>query len=87
MRTFHALGREILADAGVDVRRLVDRAELLTRIHGRPVPPALLRRLDDAFSRLTLDPDSAMAGADGAGPVGGAGVRALPAGAASRKRA
>jgi DNA helicase II / ATP-dependent DNA helicase PcrA len=62
VRTFHALGREILADAGVDVRRLVDRAELLTRIHGRPVPPVLLRRMDDAFSRLTLDPDSAMAG-------------------------
>jgi superfamily I DNA/RNA helicase len=48
----------VLADDGVDVRRLVDRAEMLARIHGRPVPPALLRRLDDAFSRLTLDPES-----------------------------
>src|SRR4051812_1218152 len=58
VRTFHALGREVLADDGVDVRRLVDRAEMLTRIHGRPLPPSLLRRLDDAFSRMTLDPES-----------------------------
>ena len=57
VRTFHALGREILADAGVDVRRLIDRAQLLAEIAGRPVVGAELRRLDDAFSRLTLDPD------------------------------
>lgn len=59
VRTFHALGREILADAGADVRRLVDRAALLTEIAGRPLPAAQLRRLDDAFSRFTLDPASA----------------------------
>src|SRR4051812_1569788 len=58
VRTFHALGREVLADDGVDVHRLVDRAEVLARIHGRPLPPSLLRRLDDAFSRMTLDPES-----------------------------
>ncbi len=57
VRTFHALGREILEGAGVDVTRLVDRAELLARIAGRPVVGAELRLLDDAFSRLTLDPE------------------------------
>jgi superfamily I DNA/RNA helicase len=57
VRTFHALGREILADAGVDVTRLVDRAVLLSELAGQPVQGALLRRLDDAFSRLTLDPE------------------------------
>ncbi|MDQ3937604.1 MAG: ATP-dependent helicase, partial [Chloroflexota bacterium] len=55
VRTFHALGREILQEAGVGVERLVDRAEVLSRIHGSPLRPAALRRLDDAFSRLKLD--------------------------------
>jgi superfamily I DNA/RNA helicase len=55
VRTFHALGREILHEAGVAVERLVDRAEVLGQIHGSPLPPARLRRLDDAFSRLKLD--------------------------------
>jgi superfamily I DNA/RNA helicase len=55
VRTFHALGREILADAGVGVERLVDRAEVLAELNGAPLPPALLRRLDDGFSRLKLD--------------------------------
>ena len=59
VRTFHALGREVLADAGVDVKRLVDRATLLSEIAGRPLPSAQLRRLDDAFSRFTLDPGAA----------------------------
>ncbi|MEA2623671.1 MAG: ATP-dependent helicase UvrD/PcrA [Chloroflexota bacterium] len=59
VRTFHALGREILADAGVDVSRLMDRAALLAELYGHPLPPALLRRLDDAFSRFTLDPGAA----------------------------
>ncbi len=61
VRTFHALGREVLGDSGIDVRRLLDRAETLARMHGRPVPSPLLRRLDDAFSRLTLDPESVAA--------------------------
>ena len=55
VRTFHALGREILADAGVSVADLVDRADVLQRIAGAPLPAAALRRLDDAFSRLKLD--------------------------------
>ena len=32
VRTFHALGREILRDAGVDVRGLVDRATVLAEV-------------------------------------------------------
>jgi superfamily I DNA/RNA helicase len=55
VRTFHALGREILAQSGVPVANLLDRAEVLQRIRGRPIPPAELRRLDDAFSRIKLD--------------------------------
>jgi superfamily I DNA/RNA helicase len=55
VRTFHALGREILADAGVRVDDLLDRADVLRRIAGAPLPAAALRRLDDAFSRLKLD--------------------------------
>lgn len=62
VRTFHALGREILADAGVSVRNLVDRAGvLLTLNRGRRLAPTALRRFDDGFSRLKLD-----AGLDGA---------------------
>jgi DNA helicase-2/ATP-dependent DNA helicase PcrA len=55
VRTFHALGREILADAGVPVDELVDRADVLRQIAGAPLPAVALRRLDDAFSRLKLD--------------------------------
>jgi superfamily I DNA/RNA helicase len=55
VRTFHALGREILAEAGVPVRNLLDRADVLRRMRGRPLPSAELRRLDDAFSRIKLD--------------------------------
>jgi DNA helicase-2/ATP-dependent DNA helicase PcrA len=55
VRTFHALGREILADAGVSVANLVDRGDALARINGRPLSSAQLRRLDDGFSRLKLD--------------------------------
>jgi superfamily I DNA/RNA helicase len=58
VRTFHALGREILLDAGQGVD-LVDRAAVLAELAGRRLPAATLRRLDDAFSRLKLD-----AGAD-----------------------
>jgi superfamily I DNA/RNA helicase len=58
VRTFHALGREILADAGVDVTRLVDRATFLAQLAGHPVPATRLRLLDDGFSRLTLDPEA-----------------------------
>ena len=54
VRTFHALGREILADAGVDVAALVDRDAVLRALY--PGLPAADRgRLDLAFSRLKLD--------------------------------
>ncbi len=39
VRTFHALGREILRDAGVDVERLVDRASVLADLAGGPPRP------------------------------------------------
>jgi len=55
VRTFHALGREILAEAGINVRNLVDRAQVVSRLNRRPPPPAAFRRIDDAFSRLKLD--------------------------------
>lgn len=56
VRTFHALGREILADSGRSVTRLVDRAEVLRQLNGgRSLPAALLRALDDGFSRIKLD--------------------------------
>ena len=54
VRTFHALGREILRDAGVAVDPLVDRDELLRDLF----PEATVAdrgRLDLAFSRLKLD--------------------------------
>ncbi|MEO6351299.1 MAG: UvrD-helicase domain-containing protein, partial [Candidatus Limnocylindrales bacterium] len=55
VRTFHALGREILSEAGVDVRNLVDRADVVQRLNGKRVPAGAFRRIDDAFSRLKLD--------------------------------
>lgn len=56
VRTFHALGREILKEAGAPVENLVDRVDVLRRLNrGRPVSPSRLRLLDDAFSRLKLD--------------------------------
>ena len=54
VRTFHALGREILRDAGVAVEPLADRDAVL-----RELFPGITRadrgRLDLAFSRLKLD--------------------------------
>jgi superfamily I DNA/RNA helicase len=55
VRTFHALGREILAEAGVNVRNLVDRGEVVRRLNGKAPAPDAFRRIDDAFSRLKLD--------------------------------
>src|SRR5450759_919117 len=54
VRTFHALGREILAETGVDVTALADRDVVLRALY--PEMPAADRgRLDLAFSRLKLD--------------------------------
>ena len=53
VRTFHALGREILRDAGRSVE-LVDR-DAMCRELWPAATPADRRRLDDAFSRLKLD--------------------------------
>ncbi len=61
IRTFHALGREILRGAGTDVTRLVDRASVLTELLGPGVPLSVLRAADDTFSRLKLDPHGVVA--------------------------
>ncbi|MEX1295196.1 MAG: ATP-dependent helicase [Candidatus Limnocylindrales bacterium] len=66
VRTFHALGREILADAGLDVTRVVDRPAVIEELAGGPLPAAQLRHLDDAFSRLKLDPERGPPRTDGA---------------------
>lgn len=77
VRTFHALGREILRDGGVDVRQLVDRAALLAELFPR-LPRAAHGRYDTAFSRLKLEhgvtADEVAADPD-AGPVARAFVR------------
>ena len=54
VRTFHALGLEILRDAGERAEPLVDRLAVLRRIVPE-VGPSGWRRLDTAFSRLKLD--------------------------------
>ncbi|HYO44007.1 MAG TPA: UvrD-helicase domain-containing protein, partial [Candidatus Limnocylindrales bacterium] len=72
VRTFHALGREILRDAGVPVEPLADRDEVL-----RDLFPGIAvgdrGRLDLAFSRLKLDlrvtADEIAATDPGPGPV------------------
>lgn len=55
VRTFHALGREILEEAGAPVGNVVDRAGVLHDLNGGPLSLPRLRRLDDAFSRIKLD--------------------------------
>ena len=54
VRTFHALGLEILRDAGRRTEPLVDRATLLRRLFPE-LPPSELRRLDTLISRSKLD--------------------------------
>ncbi len=54
VRTFHALGREILRDAGVPVDHLIDRAALIADLWP-DLPTADSGRLDTAFSRFKLD--------------------------------
>ncbi|MFP5342470.1 MAG: ATP-dependent helicase [Candidatus Limnocylindria bacterium] len=77
VRTFHALGREILRDAGVDVSRLVQRSHVLAELFPA-LPPAAHGRLDTAFSRLKLDHGvtaEAVAADPDAGPMAQAFVR------------
>ncbi len=54
VRTFHALGREVLAESGVDVSALADR-DAVVRGLWPEMPAADRGRLDLAFSRLKLD--------------------------------
>ena len=54
VRTFHALGRRILRDSGVDVTRLATRSEVIERLAGGPLPAA-----DDAHPRRRLHPADA----------------------------
>jgi len=71
VRTFHALGREILRDAGRAVEPLVDRATTIAELWPDATAPEI-GRLDTAFSRLKLDlgVTAAEVAADpGAGPV------------------
>jgi ATP-dependent DNA helicase UvrD/PcrA len=71
VRTFHALGLEILRQAGAAVEPLVDRAALLRRLFPER-GPAGRRELDTAFSRLKLDigaDPTAIAADPDAGPI------------------
>jgi DNA helicase-2/ATP-dependent DNA helicase PcrA len=54
VRTFHALGREILRDAGTAVEPLLDRAAIVEELWPGTTA-AELGRLDTTFSRLKLD--------------------------------
>ena len=54
VRTFHALGREILRDAAIDVEPLVDRAALLAEVAPWADEAARLR-LDTVISRLKVE--------------------------------
>jgi DNA helicase II / ATP-dependent DNA helicase PcrA len=54
VKTFHAMGREILADAGQAVEPLLDR-EAVLRDMWPDITRGAIRSLDDAFSRLKLD--------------------------------
>ena len=71
IRTFHALGLEILRGAGQVVAPLLDREEVLAAV--RPeASPAERRRLDTVLSRFKLDLDVDPAAIDAdpeAGPV------------------
>ena len=71
VRTFHALGLEVLRDAGAAVEPLVDRMTVLRRI-APDAGPAAWRALDTAFSRLKLDlgvTAEQVAADDEAGPI------------------
>ena len=68
VRTFHALGREMLRSAGIAVDPLVDRGPLLRRLF--PTADRVrLRQLDDLVSRLKLDRGLRLADARDADPA------------------
>jgi superfamily I DNA/RNA helicase len=71
VRTFHALGLEILREAGRPVAPLLDREAILRSIMPE-VEESELRRLDTVISRFKLDLDvdpSTVAGDPNAGPT------------------
>ena len=71
VRTFHALGREILRDAGVAVEPLADRPAVLATV-APWADEADLLRLDTAVSRLKVElgvTAAEVAADEGAGPV------------------
>src|SRR5258705_9278271 len=71
VRTFHALGREILRDAGVAVEPLADRPAILASVAPWADDTDLLR-LDTAVSRLKVEfgvSAADVAADEGAGPV------------------
>jgi superfamily I DNA/RNA helicase len=71
IRTFHALGRELLRDARVAVDPLLDRAEVLRELWP-DITPSEVGMLDTAFSRLKLEhavTAEEVAADPGAGPV------------------
>ncbi|MES2208753.1 MAG: ATP-dependent helicase [Chloroflexota bacterium] len=71
VRTFHALGLEILREAGATITPLLDREAVLRGIIPR-IAPGALRRLDTVISRfkldLGLDPDTVASDPE-AGPL------------------
>jgi superfamily I DNA/RNA helicase len=71
VRTFHALGREILRDAGLPVGQMVDRAAILREVTPGADDSAVLR-LDTLLSRLKVEMGvtaSVVAADPEAGPV------------------
>jgi DNA helicase-2/ATP-dependent DNA helicase PcrA len=77
VRTFHALGREMLRDSGRAVEPLVDRATMIAE-RWPDATTADIGRLDTAFSRLKLDLGVTAAEVD-ADPEAGPLVRAFVA--------
>lgn len=72
IRTFHALGMEVLRGAGRAVSPLVDRDEVLRAVRPR-MPIVERRRFDTVISRMKLDLDvdpAAISADPEAGPVG-----------------
>ncbi|HEX6869070.1 MAG TPA: ATP-dependent helicase [Candidatus Limnocylindrales bacterium] len=71
VRTFHALGREILRDAGVATEPLIDRAAVLAELEPS-ADEAMMLRLDTVISRLKVElgvDASAVAADPDAGPL------------------